>query len=141
MMERTCYYKVGGHSLAITFVDEGNDERLIPSFAPFRLEEKPDEVVFSMMVDDHLDWEEDGEEVGVFDCGGCDHGVYRLSNGGYGYSVHDIRNVLCSRMRTNADFSVCQVSLQIILAAYENRLCLSAFSGWLICLQYFRAFL
>ena len=110
-MERTCYYKIGGHSLAITFVDEGNDEKLIPSFAPFRLEEKPEDLLFSMIVDDHLEWQENGEEIGVFDCGGCDHGVYRMPDGGYQYVIHDVSNVLCSRMRSNADFSKCQVSL------------------------------
>ena len=105
------YYKVGGHAFAVCFVDEANDDRLIPSFAPFRIEEKPSELLFSMTVDDSLDWQEDGDEIGVFDCGGCDHGVYRMADGGYQYAVNDINNVLCSRMRSNADFSVCQVSL------------------------------
>ena len=39
-MKRYCY-KIGGHSLVVNFVDETNDDRLIPSFAPFRLEEEP----------------------------------------------------------------------------------------------------
>ena len=34
-----------------------------------------------------------------------------MADGGYQYAVHDIQNVLCSRMRSNADFSVCQTSL------------------------------
>ena len=105
------YYKVGGHAVAIIFVDEGNDERLIPSFAPFRLEDEPEEVLFTMTVDDHLQWQEEGEEIGVFDCGGCNHGVYRMADGGYQYAVHDVQDALCSRMRSNADFSECQVSL------------------------------
>ena len=33
------YYRIGGHAIAVNFVDEGNDDRLIPSFAPFRLTE------------------------------------------------------------------------------------------------------
>ena len=69
------YYKIGGHAVSICFVDETNDDRLIPSFAPFRLEETPDEVLFTMTVDDRLEWQEDGEEIGQFDCGGCNHGV------------------------------------------------------------------
>lgn len=105
------YYKIGGHALAVNFVDAANDDKLIPSFAPFRLEEKPDEVLFEMTVDDNLEWKEDGDEIGVFDCGGCNHGVYRMPDGGYLYAVHDIHDVLCSRMRSNADFSQCQVSL------------------------------
>ena len=68
------YYKVGGHAFAISFVDAANDDKLIPSFAKFRLEEKPTELLFSLTVDDSLEWQEDGEEIGVFDCGGCNHG-------------------------------------------------------------------
>ena len=63
---KSLYYKIGGHSLVVNFADEGNDEKLIPSFAPFRLEEKPEDVLFTITVDDHLDWQEDGEEIGVF---------------------------------------------------------------------------
>ena len=110
-MGRTYYYKIGGHAIAVTFVDEANDDSLIPSFKPFRIEEKPAGLLFSMTVDDSLDWQEDGEEIGQFDCGGCNHGVYRMADGGYQYAVHDVQDVLCSRMRSNADFSICQVSL------------------------------
>ena len=105
------YYRIGGHAIAVNFIDEVNNDRLIPSFAPFRLEEEPDKVLFTMTVDDHLEWKEDGEEIGVFDCGGCNHGVYRMADEGYQYAVHDVQDVLCSRMRSNADFSDCQVSL------------------------------
>ncbi|MBR4188319.1 MAG: hypothetical protein IKQ85_07630, partial [Bacteroidaceae bacterium] len=109
---KSYYYKVGGHAFAIHFADEANDDRLIPSFAPFLLEGKPDEaLLFTMTVDDSLDWQEEGDEIGVFDCGGCDYGVYRMADGGYQYAVNDVDGVLCSRMRSNADFSQCQVSL------------------------------
>ena len=109
---KSYYYKVGGHAFAIHFADEANDDRLIPSFAPFLLEGKLDEaLLFTMAVDDSLDWQEEGDEIGVFDCGGCDYGVYRMADGGYQYAVNDVDGVLCSRMRSNADFSQCQVSL------------------------------
>lgn len=108
---KTCYYRIGGHAIAIKFVDEGNDDSLIPSFAPFRLEEKPNGVLFTMTVHNLLEWKEDVDEIGVFDCGGCNFGVCRLPDGGYMYAVHDIGDVLCSQMRSNADFSVCEVSL------------------------------
>ena len=108
---RNCYYRVGGHTLSVRFMDEGNDEGLIPSFAPFRLQEEPTDLLFTLTVDDSLQWEDEGDEIGVFDCGGCNHGVYRMADGGYQYAVHDVQDVLCSRMRSNADFSECQVSL------------------------------
>lgn len=111
-MDRTLYYRVGGHALAVVFADEGNDEKLIPSFAPFRLEMAPqDDFLFVMRVDDHLAWDEQGDEIGQFDCGGCMHGVYAMHDGGYQYSVRDVQDVLCSRMRSNANFTECRVSL------------------------------
>lgn len=107
----TCYYEIGGHSIAVRFINEENNDDLIPSFAPFRLQDEPAELLFTMLVDDNLDWPQQNDEIGQFDCGGCNHGVYRTDNGGYLYSIHDIHDVLCSRMQTNADFSQCSVSL------------------------------
>lgn len=108
---KTCYYEIGGHSIAVRFVNEENNDDLIPSFAPFRLQDEPAELLFTMLVDDNLDWPQQNDEIGQFDCGGCNHGVYRTDNGGYLYSIHDIHDVLCSRMQSNADFSQCSVSL------------------------------
>lgn len=107
----TCYYEIGGHSIAVRFVNEENNDDLIPSFAPFRLQDEPAELLFTMLVDDNLDWPQQNDEIGQFDCGGCNHGVYRRDDGGYLYSIHDIHDVLCSRMQSNADFSECSVSL------------------------------
>lgn len=107
----TCYYEIGGHSIAVRFVNEENNDDLIPSFAPFRLQDEPAELLFTMLVDDNLDWPQQSDEIGQFDCGGCNHGVYRTDDGGYLYSIHDIHDVLCSRMQSNADFSQCSVSL------------------------------
>lgn len=111
MNRSTCYYRIGGHALAVTFLDEADGESLIPSFAPFRIEEAPEELLFTLTVDDHAEMSNDGDEIGQFDCGGCNHGVYRMTDGGYQYAVHDVQGVLCSRMQSNADFTQCRVSL------------------------------
>ena len=108
---RIYYYRVGGHCLAVRYHDEAADDRLIPSFAPFRLEEEPGELLFTMNVTDDSGWQQAADEIGQFDCGGCVHGVYRLSDGGYQYLIRDVNGEPCSRMRTGADFSVCHVSL------------------------------
>ena len=55
----TSYYEIAGHSLAVHFVDEANDDRLIPSFAPFHVEDEPEELLFTMTVDDNLEWLEE----------------------------------------------------------------------------------
>lgn len=111
MAVRTRYYRVGEHALAITFLDEANDEGLIPSFAPFAIDETPEQLLFHMTVDDSFRWPELATEIGQFDCGGCNHGVYRREDGGYQFLVSDVKDVLCSQMESNADFSECRVAL------------------------------
>lgn len=116
-MSHTCYYRVGGHTFAVCFCGQTGDESLIPSFAPFRIGETPTkdasckELLFTMYVDDDFAFGQSSQEIGQFDCGGCNHGVYRMPDGGYQYAVHDVDDTLCSRMQTNADFSVCHVKI------------------------------
>ncbi len=112
-MTRTQYYRVGGHLLSITFVDEGNDEQLIPSFRRFRLEEAPAEpLLFQLKVDDSFPWERSDHEVGQFDSGGNNYGVYRSADGSYQFEVTDVYGVLCSLVSAVADFSRVTVVLR-----------------------------
>ncbi len=109
MSVRKCY-QVGGHKLAICFVDDHNDESLLPSFAPFLIDDVC-EVELTVTVDDGFDMRISHDEVGQFDCGGCNHGVYQCEDGGYQFEVSDVKGVLCSTMQSNADFSHCVVAL------------------------------
>lgn len=109
MSKRMCYV-VGGHSIAICFCDDHNDERLLPSFAPFLVDEL-DETELVVTVDDSFQMQRSTDEVGQFDCGGCNHGVYQCADGGYQFEVSDVRGQLCSTMQSNADFSQCVVAL------------------------------
>ncbi len=109
MSLRKCY-QVGGHKLAICFVDSHNDESLLPSFAPFLIDET-DDVALTVTVDDSFVMQRSNDEVGQFDCGGCNHGVYQCEDGGYQFEISDIRGVLCGTMQSNADFSSCKVAL------------------------------
>ena len=112
-MTRTLYYRVGGHPLSITFVDEGNDEQLIPSFRRFRLEEAPAEpLLFQLTVDDSFPWERSDHEVGQFDSGGNNYGVYRSADGSYQFEVTDVYGVLCSLVSAVPDFSRVTVVLR-----------------------------
>lgn len=108
---RTLHYNVGGHNFAVRFAADGLDEGIVPSLAPFRQEDEAENLLFCMTVDTELDSAEEGDEVGVFDCGDCDYGVYRLSDGGYRYTIHSVQGSLCATMLSNADFSQCQVAL------------------------------
>lgn len=109
-MMQTMTYKVGGHLFEVVFVNEGDDERLIPSCAPFRTDEKG-EPIFRITVDENADFKGEADEIGQFDCGGCNHGVYRMSDGGYRFEISDIHGVLCARFQTSADFADCRVQL------------------------------
>lgn len=109
MSQRRCY-QVGGHKLAIVFVDEHNDESLLPSFTPFLIDDT-DDVKLTVTVDDSFKMQRSSDEVGQFDCGGCNHGVYQCEDGGYQFEVSDVGGVLCSTMQSNADFSLCTVAL------------------------------
>ena len=104
--------RVAGHVLAVEFLDAHNDASLLPSFKPFELQEDDSaEAALVVTVDDSFEFEELGQEVGQFDCGGCNHGVYLLPNGGYQFVVSDLRGEMCSRMESNADFTHCRVAL------------------------------
>lgn len=118
MNKRVCY-QVGGHKLAICFVDECNDEKLLPSFAPFRIDDT-DEVALTVTVDDSFQMLRSQDEIGQFDCGGCNHGVYLCQDGGYQFEVSDVHGQLCSTMQSNPDFTQCTVALHASTFAQRN---------------------
>ena len=111
MEKRELFYRVGGHVFCVAFMDAGNDESLIPSFARFLLKETAEPLLFTLTVDDSFRFSERGEEIGQFDCGGCNHGVYCTGNVEYQYEISDIQGSLCSYMQASQDFKECTVAL------------------------------
>lgn len=75
-------YNIAGHLCRIVFCDAGNDSSLLPSFSPFESEEEGN-LLFCLSVDDAFRWPVTGEEVGQFDCGGNNFGVYRPPVGAF----------------------------------------------------------
>ena len=80
-------YKVAEHLLEVRFPASLSSTDIIPSFSPFVCEEEGD-VLFDMEVSegaapDFSSW----EEIGQFDCGGANHGVYRLEDGSYAFEI------------------------------------------------------
>lgn len=107
-------YRVADHVLAVDYCDVHNDATLLPSFKPFEL--TADEATqavpsLTVIVDDSFRFEALGQEVGQFDCGGCNHGVYLLEDGSYQFEVSDLNGNLCSCMQSNPDFSQCKVAV------------------------------
>lgn len=109
-MGKTLQYKVA--RLSFRIVCSGEDyERLLPSFTPFQTEVDDSEVIFTLKVDDDFRPEYKGDEIGQFDCGGNNHGVYQLKEGGYQILVSDFYQRKCSLLQSNADFSEAVVAL------------------------------
>ena len=111
MKERKLFYRVGGHAFCIVFLDDYNDESLLPSFSRFKIEETAEPLLFTLTVDDSFRFSQRGQEIGQFDCGGCNHGVYCTDNSEYQYEISDVQGVLCSYMQASTDFKESKVAI------------------------------
>lgn len=112
-------YKIAGHVVVLDAKDGIDIEEILPSFRPFKLETEttiPGEVALKPVLTVHVSrswrWKETGREIGQFDVGGCNHGVYRTKDGGYQFEVSNENGHLCASMETNVDFSDCYVRLE-----------------------------
>lgn len=108
------YYRVGRHTYCVNFCDEKNSPVLLPSSEPFRLAEEPSEderLLFTLTVDDTWRPSKKGAEIGQFDCGGNNHGVYQLEDGSYQVLVSDVAGRQCCLMQCSSDFSDGKVCL------------------------------
>lgn len=107
------YYRVGRHNYCVNFCDEKNTVAFLPSSEPFRLAEVPERklLLFELNVDDAWRPSQKGKEIGQFDCGGNNHGVYLLEDGGYQIMVSDSSGKQCCLMQATADFSSAIVCL------------------------------
>lgn len=104
-------YKVGDLNFRVIFKDEHNDEHLIPSFQVFETEITEVPLIFTLYVDDSFRPSEKGNEIGQFDCGGTNHGVYQKTDGTYQILISDINSNRCSLLQAKADFSEGTVAL------------------------------
>lgn len=111
MKERKLFYRVGGHAFCIVFLDDCNDESLLPSFSRFKIEETAEPLLFTLTVDDSFRFSQRGQEIGQFDCGGCNHGVYCTDSSEYQYEISDVQGVLCSYMQASPDFKESKVAI------------------------------
>lgn len=107
-------YKVALHLLEVELPESLPASSVIPSFSPFVCEEEGD-VLFHMSVSFGTAPDVSGMmEVGQFDCGGANHGVYRGEDGSYAFEISlpdcDGGALSCC-MRANADFSRCEAVL------------------------------
>ncbi|MBR6128199.1 MAG: hypothetical protein IKQ07_01055 [Bacteroidaceae bacterium] len=107
-------YKVALHRLQVNLPDALQPTDILPSFSPFVCEEEGD-LLFTMDVEHGapVDFSQ-LEEIGQFDCGGANHGVYRDADRGYAFEISlpecDGGALSCCLI-TNADFSHCRAVL------------------------------
>lgn len=86
-------------------------KRLLPSYAPFNIEKADGKIMLNAFVENgRVSAEPEGEELGQFDCGGTNHGIYKY-NTGYKIIISTIEGHLASAMIANNDFSKCEISL------------------------------
>ncbi len=106
------YFRFGGHNVCIAFSESKvNNVSLLPSFAPFLLDDAPDHLLFTLIVDDALRPEKKKTLVRNFDTGNGDTLVYQLPDGGYQYIIRDIAGGDCCLLICNSDFSQCRCAL------------------------------
>lgn len=108
-------YKVALHIMQIDFADDSLDPaRILPSFKPF-VSNDEGEPLFKMTVARGTAPDFSAlEEIGQFDCGGANHGVYRTDTGGYAFeiSLPEVSGgALSCCLQANADFTVCHATL------------------------------
>lgn len=106
--ERFC---VADHVFSVNF-EVGNYERLLPSFSPFAIDfHDTRKDLFSVSVTSSLKWEDEAHEIGQFDCGGNNHGVYLRNDNGYQFEISDYHGTLCARVVTDTLFHCISVRL------------------------------
>ena len=106
-MIHSVYYKVAGYIYKVIFADDNNDESLITSSSVFEIEapENDNEIIFQLYLDDAFRPESRGEEIGQFDCGGCNHGVYRSEDGTYQIQISNECEQQCCVLEVDGDFT------------------------------------
>ena len=106
-------FRVADVEFKLSFFGIDNPRFLLPSYAPFYLERGDSQsLVMSMDVaPNQLDFTPEGEELGQFDCGDINHGVYRRLDGGYKILISNIKGEPACAFCASEDFSQCKVSL------------------------------
>lgn len=106
-------FTIGGHGIRIQFTDNTeSDITLLPSFMPFTCkEDKNEETLFTLTVDDTLRPEPQKTLIRNFDTGNGDTAVYLLPDGGYQYIIRDIHGRSCCLLICHDEFRNCKCAL------------------------------
>lgn len=108
------YFRVAESYFDIDYKYTDDLRSLIPSYAPFHVNkadiDKPP--MFTMEVGGTpIPFEETGHELGQFDCGGINHGIYLCPDGGYRMLISHYDGTAACAMAATADFRNCRSTL------------------------------
>lgn len=108
----TLIFKVADIYFSIQAASADKLKELLPSYAPFYIGRQTNE---KLALEATVDYNTtnaiaEGEELGQFDCGGCNHGIYKTANG-YKLLISNEEGELASALKTNSNFSKCNISL------------------------------
>ena len=108
-------FRIAEFGVQIIFKGEStNSMDMLPSFAPFRVNELNDgDILFKLIVDDSLSPAPklQRERIKDFDTGNGITIVDQLSDGGYQYIIKDIKGAECCLLIADKDFSHCRCAL------------------------------
>ena len=104
------HYNIADFHIGINFIDNTVGEDLIPNIIPFVSNDESVPMLTVNVVEDYI-WDTEVQEIGIFDVGGCNHSVFRTSEGGYLFGIYDSQDHLCAQMQSNADFTLCNVKV------------------------------
>lgn len=99
------YFSVAEHLFCVTSTLNIPLDTLLTSYAPFQTEENMQPALFEMLVTRNKNIIMPGDEIGQFDCGGCNHGVYLLPDGGYKFTISNVEGIECCTVVTNKTFT------------------------------------
>ncbi len=107
----TSYFRVAGHDFSVAAPESTDTAVLLPSYTPFQLCETPAETVFTLVLDESFDCPtEEFDEIGQFDCGGANHGVWH-NDEGYLFHISDVGHTLTGVLHTSPDFRQARLRL------------------------------
>lgn len=115
MTKNDLYFNVAEAIFRLRFPDIDDARPYLPSYRPFHLpsptEEEKRNLMFTLTVAEGIvPFEGTGKEYGVFDCGGANHSVFALDEGGYRLLIHTVEGERACAVETTADFRECRVS-------------------------------
>lgn len=107
------YFRVAEAVFDVDYREADDVRQLMPSYAPFHIPETEQASLFTMLVkDDLVPFSSIGKEVGQFDCGGINHGIYtRTDVEGYLILIGNTEGGAACALLTDKQFTHLEASL------------------------------